>query len=508
MPTDDELDRRIAETAQSAFEQVQRSVDPATEYEAFQRRLDGAKLIEVGSAPVPHRRWTVVAAAAVIVVAAGVTALLVRRDADTDVVAPPPSSSSPSTTDSSTSPAATAASTTTNPVSALAEASPDVVAAGEQITITPAGFVQRACLDIVTATRRDDEGPRVGQIVDGRVVSPATGTAVTYPECFGEYSDAGFTFIVPATLPPGPYEMCLTDDANPSGCASVDVTPPSEAASACASDPFTPPTLADGTPLGEGSIDAEANGRAARWGATDAPNRVLQTLDTAFDPESLDAAVAAGRAFAVGRFQAAVLPVGDPPLGSIAIFLRDIEGGCLRWYLVGPGLLDEDAARIAQAWVEMLAASSTGSSTIGKRWPVGTDPSKVLGAQQVGASKIFGSSPPGDGIVVALIDAASSNGLGGIYRLVFAIRDSQDWVVTHEMMVELADDEQLSLVHEQCTLAGTYDPNMVAVLSPPKDGDIPDPPSRVWPGRLGWTYTAGVLTEQAPETIACTLAGE
>jgi len=30
----------------------------------------------------------------------------------------------------------------------------------------------------------------------------------------------------------------------------------------------------------------------------------------------------------------------------------------------------------------------------------------------------------------------------------------------------------------------------------------------VWPGRLGWTYTAGVLTEQAPETIACTLAGE
>jgi hypothetical protein len=337
--------------------------------------------------------------------------------------------------------------------------------------------------------------------VDGRVVSPTTGTAVTYPECFGEYSDAGFTFIVPATLPPGPYEMCLTDDANPSGCASVDVTPPSEAASTCASEPFTPPTLADGTPPGETSIDADANGRAARWGATDAPNRVLQILDTAVDPESLDAAVAAGRALAVGRFQAAVLPVGDPPLGSIAIFLRDIEGGCLRWYLVGPGLLDEDAARIAQAWVEMLGTSSTASSTIG------TDPSKVLGAEQVGASKILGGSPPGDGIVVALIDTASSNGLGGIYRLVFATRDSQDWVVTHETMVELAD-EQLSLVHEQCTLAGTYDPNLVAVLAPPEDGGTPDSPSRVWPARLGWTYSAGVLTEQAPETVACTLAGE
>lgn len=507
MPTDDELDRRIAETARSAFERVQRGVDPATEYEAFQRRLDGAELIEVGSAPVPHRRWTVVAAAAVVVVAVGVTAFLARRDVDTDVVAPPPSSSLPSTAESSTAPATTAASTTT-PVSVLAEASPDVVAAGEQITITPAGFVQRACLDIVTATRRNDEGPRVEQIVDGRVVSPATGTAVTYPECFGEYSDAGFTFIVPATLPPGPYEMCLTDDANPSGCASVDVTPPSEAASTCASDPFTPPTLADGTPPGEGSIDADANGRAARWGAADALNRVVQILDTAVDPEFLDAAVAAGRAFVAGRFQAAVLAVGDPALGSIAVFLRDIEGGCLRWYLVGPGLLDEDAARIAQAWVEMLDASSTSSSTIGRRWPVGTDPSQVLGAEQVGASRILGSSPPGDGIVVALIDTASSNGLDGIYRLVFAIRDSQDWVVTHETIVELADDEQLSLVHEQCTLAGTDDPNLVAVLAPPEDGDIPDPSSRVWPGRLGWTYTAGVLTEQAPETIACTLAGE
>ena len=97
MPTDDELDRRIAETARSALEQVQRTVDPATEYEAFQRRLDGAELIEVGSAQVPHRRRTMVAAAAVIVVAVGVTALLVRRDADTDVVAPPPSSSSIST---------------------------------------------------------------------------------------------------------------------------------------------------------------------------------------------------------------------------------------------------------------------------------------------------------------------------------------------------------------------------------------------------------------------------
>ena len=364
MPTDDELDRRIAETALSAFERVRRTVDPATEYEAFQRRLDGAELIEVGPALVLHRRWTVVAAAAAIVVAVGVTAFLVGRDADTDAVAPPPSSSSPSTIDSSTLPATTSASTTT-PVSALAEASPDVVAAGDQITITPAGFVQRACLDIVTATRRDDEGPRVGQIVDGRVVSPATGTEVTYPECFGEYSDAGLSFIVPATLPPGPYEMCLTDDANPSGCASVDVTPPSEAASACASEPFTPPTLADGTTPGEASIDADANGRAARWGAIDALNRVVQILDTAVDPESVDAAVAAGRAFVAGRFQAAVLAVGDPPLGSIAIFLRDLEGGCLRLYSVGPGLLDEDADRIARAWVDALASGADG---VGDDW--------------------------------------------------------------------------------------------------------------------------------------------
>jgi hypothetical protein len=361
MPTDDELDRRIAATARSTFEQVQRGVDPATEYEAFHRRLDGAELIEVAPAPVrSHRWWGMAAAAAVIVVAVGVTSFLVRRDGSTDVVAPPPPSSSPSTTDSSTSPATTAASTT-HPVPAMADASPDVVAAGEQITITPAGFVQRACLDIVTATRRDDASPWVGQIVGGRVVTSDTGTEVTYPECFGAYSDDGFTFIVPATLPPGPYEMCLTDDANTSGCAAVEVTPATAEATACASEPFTPPTLADGTSPGEASIDADADGRSARWGAAEATNRVLQILDTAVDPEAIDAAVAAGRAFTAGTFQAAVLPVGDPPLGSISIFLRDIEGGCLRWYLVGPGLLDEDAARIARAWVDALTTAADGA---------------------------------------------------------------------------------------------------------------------------------------------------
>ena len=510
MPTDDDLDGSIAATARSVFEHVQRGIDPELEYETFRSRLSGAAVIEVGASPVHRRvRWTMVAAAAVVVAAIAATAVLVGRGSDTDVVAPPPPSpSSPVTTNVSTGPSTTEAPTTTNPESALAQATPSVVAAGEQLTITPANFVERACLDIVTATRSDDESPRVSQILDGRVTTSDTGTAVTYPACSGDYSDDGFTFIVPATLPPGPYEMCITDDATPAACALVQVAPPSEAASACASEPLTPPTLADGTATGEMSIDADTDGRSARWGATDAPNRVLQILDTAVDSESLDAAVAAGRAFVAGRYQAAVLPVGDPPLGSIEIFLRDIEDGCLRWYLVGPGLLDEEAARIAQAWVEMLDASTTGPSTIGRRWPVGTDPSQILGAEQIGATKILGSSPPGDGIVVALIDAASSNGLGGTYRLVFAIRDSQDWVVTHETTVELADDEQLSLVHEQCTRAGTYDPNIVAVLSPPEPGDITDPPSRVWPARLGWTYTAGVLTEQAPETIACTLAGE
>lgn len=382
MPTDDDLDGRIAVTARSVFDEVQRNIHPELEYEAFRRRVGGSALIEVGAAPIHRRaRWPMVVAAAVVVVAIAAAAGLVGRGSDTDVVAPPTSLTSPSTTDESAVPTTTGTSATTDPESALAHATPSTVAAGEQLTITPANFVERACLDIITARRRDDESPRVSQILEGRVTTSDTGTAVTYPECNGEYSDAGFTFIVPATLPPGPYEMCLTDDATPAGCALVDVTPPTETARACASEPFTPPSLADSTAPGEVSIDTDATGRSARWGGADASNRVVQILDTAVDPEPLDAALAGSRALLAGSFQAAVQPVGDPPLGSIAIFLRDVEGGCLRSYLVGPGLLDEDAARIAQAWVDALA---TAAGEAGDNWdPRLPDPLTPLDAADV-----------------------------------------------------------------------------------------------------------------------------
>jgi hypothetical protein len=83
---------------------------------------------------------------------------------------------------------------------------------------------------------------------------------------------------------------------------------------------------------------------------------VYQTLDAAPDPSWLDDAIADGRAIANGAYQAVAIPVGDPPLGGISIYVSDTNDGCLRHYLVGPGLLADEAQTVARQWVDALAS--------------------------------------------------------------------------------------------------------------------------------------------------------
>ena len=362
MPTDDQNpDRRIADLARATLAQLTDGVDPGTEFESFQHRLaDGAEIPVSSIDPSGqhhHRNWIVATAAAAVVVVVGLTSLAVGRDDRIEIVAPP-TSATPAAPTPVTTQATVDDPGTTLPPSALASAEPRTVAAGEAVSVTPAAVVQRACLDIVTAIRQDDGNPKFGQILDGRWVTSDTGTDVTYPECLGERSDSTVTFVVPVTVPPGPYLMCLTDDAQPEGCAAVDVTAASDDPAACATEPFAPPSLVDGTAVGDATIESATDWRAARWGAADAPNRVLQILDTEVDNQYLDGRVAAGDAVVAGSFQAAVLPVGDPPLGTISIYVRDTTTDCTRTYIIGPGLLTGDATQVAQQWLDALSTGS------------------------------------------------------------------------------------------------------------------------------------------------------
>ncbi len=126
-------------------------------------------------------------------------------------------------------------------------------------------------------------------------------------------------------------------------------------ADSCSGQPMPPPTLSDGSAVGFPVVDpTDGGGRIARWGEVDAPNVVYQPLDVTLDPSSLDIAVAEGRAITSGPYEAAAIPVGDPPVSQITIYVRDVGAGCLRAYIVGPGLLQADAVALATQWIDAL----------------------------------------------------------------------------------------------------------------------------------------------------------
>ncbi|HWL41674.1 MAG TPA: hypothetical protein VNQ73_01935 [Ilumatobacter sp.] len=192
----------------------------------------------------------------------------------------------------------------------------------------------------------------------------------------------------------------------------------------CRTEPIAPPSLVDGAAPGEPVFETWGGGQAARWGDADSPNAVRHPFGVEPDPQWLDAEVAAGRAITTDRFQATAIPVGDPPLGMITIFVRDLSSDCLLQYLVGPGLLDDEAEALAQAWVNALVSGeapagpghdSIGTEYFGRR-PTGTGlapffeitrfsgdgtESDVLGPDEVGALFPSGALPDGSLVGVA-----------------------------------------------------------------------------------------------------------
>ncbi len=364
MPDDHNIDQQLRLMAHSSLERRAASLNVEAELTGFQRRVAGQPA-EITLTPGredhrrQHRQWFAVAAAGVLVLG-GLVAVTFRGD-DDSFVAPLPVDSRPAPTVSSATPTAAPTITTitaaTAPEPEGASAEPATVVAGEVVTISPAGVVQRACRDIVTATLLDANAPLVGQIVDGRWVTPGSGdTDVTYPECEGTESDGSVSFVVPIEVPAGAYEMCLTEAGDRVACAGVRVAAAANQRSACVAEPQAPPSLVDGSPPGSATIESVGTARSARWGDPDSPLTVVQGLDALVDPQPLDDAVANGRAVTAGAMQALVIPVGDPPISEIMIALRDTTDACLRLYRVGPGLLLDEATELARKWVDALAA--------------------------------------------------------------------------------------------------------------------------------------------------------
>lgn len=123
----------------------------------------------------------------------------------------------------------------------------------------------------------------------------------------------------------------------------------------CEAEPFTPPSLVDGTPPGDPVIEQLEGGRIVRWGDVDSPFGVSQSLGFPIDESWLDNAIENERAITAGNWQTTTVAVGDPPLSGITIYLRDTTDGCLRTYNVGPGLYSDQADTLAGDWITALS---------------------------------------------------------------------------------------------------------------------------------------------------------
>jgi len=225
MSNDDQLDEQLRRMAERSMERRAAVVDTDAALSDHQARLDRPRTSEDSG-----RRW-LAAAAAVGVVAAGIAAIAWARDADApNLVATETVATSPSTTElvSTTTAPPNATTTTASGGTTGASASPGTVRAGETVGITPAGSVQRTCLDIATLVQTGAGQPlTVGQIVGGDwVPAPGAGAPVTYPACLGTTSDESVSVTVPANVPAGEYDLCITEPANPAGCATITIIEP------------------------------------------------------------------------------------------------------------------------------------------------------------------------------------------------------------------------------------------------------------------------------------------
>lgn len=130
---------------------------------------------------------------------------------------------------------------------------------------------------------------------------------------------------------------------------------------ACLGDILAPPQLVGGGDVGEYTIDSygdDGQPLSIRWGG-DGSDAVVQVLE--LDPLSespsvwFDEAAGSDQIRSSRRYEAAVIPVGDPPLGRILIYVRETGTQCIRIYLIEEGFTLEEAIAYGQSFVDELS---------------------------------------------------------------------------------------------------------------------------------------------------------
>jgi hypothetical protein len=122
-------------------------------------------------------------------------------------------------------PASGAPELSTSLPTAWAVAEPITVRTGGQVMITPSGVVERACDFLIRTVRQD--GSAAGQLGS---ISPGSWSAgipkpVAAPNCAGTQmvTDEPLTVAIPRNMPAGTYDLCLTANLDPAGCARVTI---------------------------------------------------------------------------------------------------------------------------------------------------------------------------------------------------------------------------------------------------------------------------------------------
>lgn len=116
----------------------------------------------------------------------------------------------------------------------------------------------------------------------------------------------------------------------------------------CRSEPAAPPALMDGSDPGDAVMIETDESRLAVWG-DGTFQAVTQGLDLDVDPDSFASALGVD----VGDHEGRVLPVGDPPLGQIALLWRD-PTGCDRHYWIESGHMVDEALDYLTRWLTSI----------------------------------------------------------------------------------------------------------------------------------------------------------
>ena len=203
--------------------------------------------------------------------------------------------------------------------------------------------------------RHGDDNARVGPApvssiepevtpVPATLVAPTTTTAVP---------------VVTSSMPASTDVSTTVVSTAPATPTSISPSiPPADDLDACVNQPVSPPVLPDGAAPTVEVADRPTDPTSVRWDGSTPTATVTQLLGTYWDG-SYFATVGFGSQYAYnGSFEAAVLPVGDPPNGLITIDVARFGDGCVRHYSIGPGVELEEAVDFAHTWIDLLDAAS------------------------------------------------------------------------------------------------------------------------------------------------------